>query len=179
MKKLTKIMAAMLAFITVFTIVILADSSSDSDPLVTLSYISGVLVPSVDEKIQKTVDDNNKEIEKLIDSKISALKEELKKDEPAAPALSENAEFEAISIAFGKTLKPKAACEVILRSGNARVVSPFENQGLSDLTAAKELYDGNSVSLNHLVLIPRADGRAIMAMSDVIWVMVRGEYEIV
>ena len=53
-------------------------------------------------------------------------------------------------------------------SGDARI---------ADLTGGADLMTGASVELNHLLLVPRNDGRGITAVTD-IWVMVRGEYNV-
>jgi hypothetical protein len=49
--------------------------------------------------------------------------------------------------------------------------------GLSDLTAGKDLAATFALSKNHLMLVPRNDGRGISAATD-IWVMVKGTYSI-
>ena len=48
MKKLTRILAASLAALTVFAIIVFADTGSASDPLITLSYVNQVLLPNIE-----------------------------------------------------------------------------------------------------------------------------------
>ena len=89
-----------------------------------------------------------------------------------------------MQVGAGETLYASVhACEVIVRAGDTAVVSPFtvkyEEQGLSDTTEGKELYNGESVPKNHTILIPRDDGRGISVGEGGAWLMVRGDYRIV
>ena len=138
MKKLTRILAASLAALTVFAIIVFADTGSASDPLITLSYVNQVLLPNIETKNQ----------------------------------------YSAIQMHAGETLYSESACEVILRAGKATAGSPFENQGLSDVTEAKELYNSDALTINHLLMIPRADGRGIAVTEGEAWFMIRGKYRI-
>jgi hypothetical protein len=91
-------------------------------------------------------------------------------------------QYTAIFVEYGKTLiAPTASVELILRSGSAVVVSPFADQGLSDITGGADLLNGRQISFNHALIIPRGgDGRGIKITSrDGAYVMVRGDYEIV
>ena len=67
------------------------------------------------------------------------------------------------------------SCEIILRSGTAEALCPGAN-GISDLTAGADLPGGTAVSANHLLLVPRNDGRGITVTSADAYVMVRGTY---
>lgn len=93
--------------------------------------------------------------------------------------------FIAIQLKKGQTIYAKGgAIELILRTGAAKVVSPFNDQytrqGISDNTNGTEIFNGGSASLNHLLLIPRGDdGRGLTVTSnDGAFLMVRGNYEI-
>ena len=68
-----------------------------------------------------------------------------------------------------------------MRSCTATVVSPFEDQGLSDITGGEDLLNGVEVTKNHEMIIPRGgDGRGILiTYSGGAYVMVRGEYKVV
>jgi hypothetical protein len=84
--------------------------------------------------------------------------------------------YSPISLTPGQKLIGSVGTEVILRSGEATAIGNAEN-GVSDITAGADLMTGQPVGLNHLLLIPREDGRGITATTD-IWVMVRGTYSI-
>ncbi|MCL1982056.1 MAG: hypothetical protein FWG53_03050 [Clostridiales bacterium] len=84
--------------------------------------------------------------------------------------------FEPIQLEEGQKLIGVEGTEIILRSGEAFAIDNGEN-GVSDLTSGKDLMSGDQVAANHLLLVPRDDGRGIMALTEA-WVMVRGGYEI-
>ncbi|MGI6731506.1 MAG: hypothetical protein ACOX5F_06410 [Anaerovoracaceae bacterium] len=84
--------------------------------------------------------------------------------------------YEPVSLSAGQRLIGHEGTEIILRSGEATAIDNGAN-GVSDITGAKDLMTGHSVGQNHLLLIPRSDGRGIEATTE-IWVMVRGSYEI-
>ena len=82
--------------------------------------------------------------------------------------------YTPIQVTAGKQLIGKEGTEVILRSGEATAIDNGAN-GVSDITAGTDLMTGMQVGMNHLLLVPRDDGRGIYAVTD-IWVMVRGDY---
>ena len=84
--------------------------------------------------------------------------------------------YKAIQLTAGQQLIGNEGTEIILRSGEATAIDNGAN-GISDLTGGKDLMTGNSITANHLLLVPRSDGRGISATTD-IWVMVRGSYHI-
>jgi len=84
--------------------------------------------------------------------------------------------FSPIQLTQGQKLIGAEGAEIILRSGEASAIDNGLN-GISDLTFGTDLMTGNQVVLNHLLLVPRSDGRGISAITD-IWIMVRGSYTI-
>ncbi|PKM85074.1 MAG: hypothetical protein CVU86_04250 [Firmicutes bacterium HGW-Firmicutes-11] len=84
--------------------------------------------------------------------------------------------FEPINVKAGQKLIGGAGTELILRSGDAYAIDNGVD-GLSDVTSAKDLKGGVTITANHLLLVPRADGRGLEAGSD-LWVMVKGSYTI-
>lgn len=84
--------------------------------------------------------------------------------------------FEPVKIPSGKKLIGGEGAEFILRSGNAKAIDNGVD-GVSDLTEGKDLKTGQPISQNHLLLIPRDDGRGIAASNE-LWVMIRGTYYI-
>ncbi len=157
--RITVIIAVMLALVCSLSILASAAYDSTNDPLISLSY----LTKYVDEALAP------------IKASIASLGGNV---EGAAPVATG---FEAIFVEYGKEIQCTAATELILRSGTAEVVSPFDNQGLSDLTDGVDLKAGAAVPKNHNLLIPRGDdGRGIVITSSGgAYVMVGGAYIIV
>ena len=167
--KLTVIIAAVLAVALSLTVLVAAATyDSTDDPLISLSYLT------------KYVDEALRPIREAIadlGGDVGNNNEDNNNDAPAAVSST----FEAIFVEYGKEIQCTAATELILRSGTAKIVSPFDNQGLSDLTDGKDLKNGAAVPKNHNLLIPRGnDGRGIViTSSDGAYVMVGGAYVIV
>ncbi len=84
--------------------------------------------------------------------------------------------YSPISLTAGQKLIGGEGTEIILRSGEATAIDNGAN-GISDLTIGTDLMTGSQVGTNHLLLVPRNDGRGITAITD-IWVMIRGTYTI-
>ncbi|HHX14033.1 MAG TPA: hypothetical protein GX726_03645 [Clostridiales bacterium] len=106
-----------------------------------------------------------------VDAKIAALQNSGGTAEPAAGAV-----FTPVSVAAGKSLIGAGGTELILRSGKATAIDNGKD-GVSDLTAGVDLRSGKAIGANHLLLVPRADGRGLRAGTD-LWVMVKGPYTI-
>jgi len=83
--------------------------------------------------------------------------------------------FEALFVPAGHTLIADAGAEFILRSGNAIAVSGSD--GMVNITAGQDLANGETVPHNHLLMVPRSDGRGMSFMTDS-WLMIKGSYEI-
>ena len=128
---------------------------SEQDPLVSKSY--------VDSKVQLYVD---AKVESYVEERIQALLSQI-------PAGSE---LKVVELSPGQKLIARAGAEIIVRGGTATVIDS-ELGGLCDVTAGKDLRMGENAPANHLLLVPRNDGRGIEAVSAVI-VMVRGVYTI-
>ncbi|HVI40131.1 MAG TPA: hypothetical protein VM577_05685 [Anaerovoracaceae bacterium] len=84
--------------------------------------------------------------------------------------------YTVVQVKAGQKVFGKEGTEIILRSGEATAIDNGAN-GVSDITAGKDLMTGQSIGQNHLLLVPKDDGRGIQAITD-LFVMVRGSYSI-
>lgn len=84
--------------------------------------------------------------------------------------------WNVVELEQGQVLKGQAGLELIVRRGQALVVDPVGN-GIPDLTSGTDISAGSSVPVNHLMLIPREDGRGLRATSPVV-AMYRGGADI-
>ena len=155
--------------------------SSADDPLISLSYINDVLLPQIVELIQK-----NNRGEDIGGAVVTTPAETTVTEPPVEyPDGTEHTDgrYAVVQVRAGETLYASVyACEVIVRAGDTAVLSPFtvkyEEQGLSDTTEGKELYNGESIPKNHTILIPRDDGRGVSVGEGGAWLMVRGDYRL-
>jgi len=161
---------------------------SDSDPLVTKSYVdqqiallssqigksggssSGNVDTEVIEQLQTDIGD-------LTSFVIGALQEiETLKGQIAAL----EGGFEVVRADAGQTILLAGGSEAILRSGSATTVGGTAG-GLVDATAGKDLNQGDKVPVQHLLISSRSDGRGLKITSDVskeAYLLIRGAYEI-
>ncbi len=193
MKK-TRLIAFLLAIsltCAVSAIVYAAGSGYDSasDPLVTKSYVDKKFLDigsSVKDTIKDTIEEElNAQLEGL--DIVETIKDELKaelyketKEELLADLKDEDfsadISYTLVSLSKGQTLVATGGMELILRSGTATAITV--DDGLSDLTAGKDLTSGETLSLDHYIINPIGDGRGILVTSDNADVLVRGKYEI-
>ena len=175
MKKTSTVFAALLIVAAICASVIApatfaADTSND--PLVTLSYIEEVLAPRLKDELTLYIQNNYPS-----NSSSSASDGTVSPDAEAPPAAYDG--YTVVHMTQGQVLYALTPTEIILRSGKANAVSAFMDQGVCDMTVGGELYHDDPLVRYHYCLIPRGDdGRGIVAVSDEIYIMVRGEYEI-
>lgn len=81
-------------------------------------------------------------------------------------------QWKVVELKAGQVLTGRAGTELIVRRGQASVIDPVGN-GIPDVTSGVDINAGNVVPINHLLVIPREDGRGIKAVSPVV-AMYRG-----
>lgn len=123
-----------------------------NDPIVTLSYITDVLTPKIKTEVKEDV--------------LSSIG-------------GNTSSFTVVEMKKGQVLTSKdGVVEFILRPGSsATAVSSGEN-GLSDISNMSEILNGDSIGVNHEIIIPRNDNRGIKITSDTAFILVRGNYNI-
>lgn len=147
--------------------VIAAEYGSQSDPLVTLSYIEEVLLPetkeTVDEQIEEYLEDyedllseQSDDLENYIDKKLRSFAsgdvDEDLIDEIAALIVEENdlsavsnAPWAVITVPAGGTVVCEPGVQVVVRSGQATCSS-----AMVDLSNGETLANGKKLVLNHM-----------------------------
>lgn len=200
MKKTLKItVCVLLAALLAAGVLVAANEatySSEDDPLISLSYINKVLIPQIKEMITDTlagvelgdiivtappeVTEAPETTEAPVTTEAPETTEE---PNPVFPegTVNTGSQYVVVNLKEGEILFASVnACEVIVRSGKATVVSPFtvkwEEQGVSDTTDGAELYNDMAVPTNHTIIIPRDDGRGIAVGEGGAWIMVRGDF---
>jgi hypothetical protein len=73
----------------------------------------------------------------------------------------------------GQSIIFEAGAEFILRGGRATAITGVN--GIADVTAGADVLNGESIGLNHLMMVPRSDGRGVTFNAES-WIMVRGGY---
>jgi hypothetical protein len=90
--------------------------------------------------------------------------------------ISENTVFSVVDLKTGDKFIGGTGCEFILRSGKATAIIS-QNGGIPDTTGGIDLKQKDAIPQNHLLIIPRDDGRGFISTSNIV-IMVRGKYTI-
>jgi hypothetical protein len=88
--------------------------------------------------------------------------------------LADQSGFQVVNLPKGSTLIGDGGTEVVVRAGEVAAVGSALG-GLLDVTGGTDLASGSAVAKNHLVVIPRSDGRGLRSAWDSV-LMVRGGY---
>jgi len=143
------------------------DPGTSTDPVVTKSFVEKRL-----SEISAVID---KKLELLSDrvDDVEAVTETGSGSGPAAPGAPPA--FAVVELADGDLVTFGENTQVILRGGAATAIAA-END-LPDVTGGTGLGLGTKVPLNHLIIIPKNDGRG-MKIVDRAWLMIAGQYTV-
>ena len=167
-------------FMSTFALGASESYTTENDPLVSLSYINGVLTPQfeqyVDEKVNSvSVDDvaaalmNNESFKEYVASLIAA------QTHGGVSGSSTSEEFLTVELAAGKKIKANGKCEIIVRTGQAAAYCANEG-AVKDISAGKTLKNGDAVVLGNLIEVSYAGEAGIAALTTPTEILVRGEF---
>ena len=147
-----------------------ADPGSSSDPLISLSYFEdkiGSLKTTLLKELTETFSEKFTDLEKNVDKTLK---------EVAENGVSSPNDFKLITLGENETIICESGTEIIVRSGKSVVVtSENSSGGISDITEGRDLPNGEQITNNHLLIVPKADGRGIKATVTGA-VMIKGNY---
>jgi len=164
-KKITK-KAALIGLTIVLTIfsltyIVMASNiepGSTEDPIVTQSY----------------VELRNQQLKFYIDESIKKIQSSIGQSGGTGQGGSV---FEVVNVPAGKKLVAAGGTELILRSGEATAIGNSVGDGISNVTIGQDLKNGTVLQRNHLIIVPRSDGRGANSKTNTIF-MVKGGYTI-
>lgn len=135
---------AVVAAATVF-----AAAGTESDPLVSKSY--------VDDKIEQVLT--------IING-------------GSVPVSGETAAsvYQTVYLSAGQTVLGGEGTEIIMRSGKANIYITGVD-GIVDATTGSNLTNGTAAQTNHIMIVPRGDGRGLKAVEGA-WFLIKGEYTV-
>ena len=178
MKKPDRITAAFGAIVLTAVVVVGAFSASaaggdQSDPLVTLSYLTQVVTPELMEKVDEQVAANEQALTDKINTAIDEYSKQM--EQALGQGTGGSAAYVSVTLSAGQALYPAAGSELLLRSGGAKV-SAGTPPVLLDTTGGSSLDIGGALKANHLYVAP-LDGVKLTASSATVF-LVRGAYTI-
>jgi hypothetical protein len=142
---------------------------SQEDPVVTQSYVE-----QRNEQLKYYFEQRDQEMAALINQNSDRITAIEQKVGQAVPSEGQSASLVVVNLTPGQFLEAMAGTEIILRGGQATVVQS-QLGGLCDVTAARDIGQDQIAPANHLLLVPRSDGRGVKAVTDCV-LMVRGQY---
>lgn len=145
------------------------NSNTNTNVNPNLNYIATI----DDSTKQKLIDEILLVVKALYDDKIDKIENI---DEIINSASEENTAFVPVELNAGQILIGGEGAEVIFRSGKAKAYSENE-MGLIDVSSGKELFNGDAISANHLLIVGRNDGRGAVALEHS-WFTVKGGFTI-
>ena len=167
--------AALVALCLTAGAALAAGEGTQSDPLITLSYLTKTVVPAILEQVDGKAAAYQQELVDKLDQSVrdySAKMEELVGEESDQHA----AVYTVVTLKKDQQLNMDIGCEVMLRIGTAKCVSP-SNPGLINTTAGSSLNNGEDLVANNLYM-STITGRGIKATANTVKVLVRGGYTI-
>ena len=159
-KKLKTVLIVTAICALISTVMAYASPGDSNDPLVTLSYITDVLMPDIDSRIEQKVSG-------AVNSSSTP---------PSASTQTSGDSFTLVNVKANYKLIGGEGTEFVLRSGKGIIVATNQG-GVADLTAGIDLSNGTPIPVNHHLLSPRNDSRGMKFTSDAI-VLVKGAYSV-
>ena len=149
-----------------------AAPGTQSDPFVTLSYLTGVFKPM----LMAEVETAGQELSQDIDARIAALEAQQQLDQGSATAAPNAADrFAVVTLSRGQLLTCSVGTEIMLRIGSA--TANGSAPALVDYTDGDTLAAGAALATNHMYLVT-IEGNGVRASADTVRVLVRGTYRI-
>ncbi len=152
--------------------------SAENDPLVTLSYLTEIILPQMKKDVSAEIDKKIAQSADVIN--IITTPDENADENSGSEEHSPLGTFTLLELENGKCVYTNSVLEFIVRPGSSvSAISPFPEQGIADITNAVEYLDGDEIKINSYCLIPRGnDGRGIRVNNELSYILVRGDYYI-
>ena len=131
--------------------------SQGNDPLVTLSYLTDIIMPQIKKDIMAEIEINNKNLEEVINNNSSDNKQPVTEVPPIETEKTDENELQnlptgtytLLELENGKTVFADSVLEFIVRPGSeVKTISPFDNQGIADITNGKEYLNEDIIEYN-------------------------------
>lgn len=127
---------------------------TQSDPLITRSYLDQVFAPDMEALFQAE-----------LDSAVSALEGQVSGDE-----------FTVLTLSQGQKVTCGVGCEIMLRIGTAKSTGA-DYPVLVDTTTGDSVADGQALTANHLYMVTIKEN-GITATSATVKVLIKGDYAV-
>ena len=152
---------------------VLAAGGDESDPLVTLSYLTQTVTPNILKQVDEQAAKRQSELLAQLKTAIADYKMAV---EGGGASGGTSASYSVVTLTSGQTLALGVGCEVMLRVGTATLAANTD-PGLIDVSTGGTLNNGGALTANHLYMATIAD-RTVQATAATVKLLVRGEYTV-
>ena len=175
-RKLICFFSIILGIVLTVCAVFSTSAYSDSDPLISLSYLQEIFAPAFKQEIVSELSNSNDA--DVTDDSNAVTPDDTESTEADVP--KESNSYTLIELTSGQTVMANSICEFIVRPGShVAVISPFPSQGVADITNGIEVLADQETSINAYCIIPRGgDGRGLKVTGEKAYIMIRGDYTI-
>ena len=143
-----------------------AGGGSQSDPLVTLSYLTQTVQPDILRHVDERANTRQADLMTQFEHRLDQLQ----------GGTGGSAAYTLVTLSSGDRLELEVGCELMLRVGSAAVNSATE-PALIDMTTGGTLANAGSLVQNHLYMATIPD-RTLTASAGTVKLLVRGGYSI-
>jgi len=167
------VVLAAVALVSGASILAIATPGSQTDPFITLSYLTDVFKPQVMNDVKST----EQEMTQKFDARITSLESQLQANPGGSGSTATNASdtFRVVTLRRGQSLTCSVGAEIMLRVGTAEGVGTAP--ALVNYTTGNTLSAGTALTANHMYLVT-IEGNGAKATADSVRVLVRGDYKI-
>ena len=153
---------------------VLAAGGDESDPLVTLSYLTQTVTPNILKQVDEQAAKRQSELLAQLNTAIADYKMAV---EGGGASGGTSASYSVVTLTSGQTLALGVGCEVMLRVGTATLAANTD-PGLIDVSTGGTLNNGGALVQNHLYMMT-IEGRGVRATAATTTkLLVRGSYTI-
>jgi len=155
------------------SILAFANPASQTDPLITRSYLTDVFKPQVAADLKNA----ENEMTQRFNTRIAELESQLQANSGSSGSAGTNSadSFRVVTLSRGQSLTCSVGAEIMLRIGAADGVGSAP--ALVNYTSGTTLSAGTALTANNMYLVT-IEGNGIKATGDSVRVLVRGSYKI-
>ena len=156
----------------------LASGGSKSDPLVTLSYLTDVVLPELLDDFGLVAETVGEELSDDLADQIDEYEEEMEAVIAASSTASSGSDtYVLVTLTDGQTMSLDVGCELMLRVGSVSV-NAATTPALIDITTGGTINSGTALTKNHLYMATIPD-RTLGPVSGTVKLLVRGGFTVV
>lgn len=151
-----------------------ATAGDQTDPLITLSYLTQVVKPELLSKVDEQIAANEEELLGKVNAAIEGYSAEMEK--ALGGTGGNGATYTLVTLSKDDLLCPDAGVEILVRTGAAKVLAG-STPVVHDATSGAAVGIGAEIQANHLYVVP-LEGAVLQAVTDCT-LLVRGSFVVV